>query len=167
MVMTQPAINAKGETYIVKDDKSVVLNEYAGWDPRLLKILNNLPEKVLEWKLCDVEPMDNWTLPGGKIVLLGDAAHAVLPSASQGAAMAIEDGGAIAELLARAENKSQIDAVIKAFQKLRMPRTADVAASGRRNVARWKKDDTHEESTNDHIWDYDVKAEARKFSIEL
>lgn len=94
----------------------MVLNEFEGWDPRLIKLLKHLPEKCLEWKLCDLEPMDNWTLPGGKIVLLGDAAHAVLPSASQGAAMAIEDGGAFAEVLSRIESKSQIIAAVNAYQ---------------------------------------------------
>jgi salicylate hydroxylase len=131
----------------------------------VVKILKHLPEKALEWKLCDVEPMDDWTLPGGKIILLGDAAHAVLPSASQGAAMAIEDGGAIAEILSQIETKYQIDAALKAYQELRMPRTAEVRDSGRRNVARWKSKDTHEESTNDYVWDYDVKADARKMKI--
>lgn len=111
--------------------------------------------------------MDNWALPGGKIVLLGDAAHACLPSASQGAAMAIEDGGAIAEILSRIESKSQINAAMKAYQELRMPRTAHIRESGRHNVARWKSKDTHEESTNDSVWDYDVQSEARKIPIAV
>lgn len=166
-VSTQPALHTKGDNYVVNIDSSIVQNEFKDWDPRVVKILSRLPEKTLEWKLCDVEPMDNWTLPGGKIVLLGDAAHACLPSASQGAAMAIEDGGAIAEILSRIESKSQIDAAVKAYQDLRMPRTADVRDSGRRNVARWKSKDTHEESTNDYVWDYDVKGEAMKISIAV
>ncbi|KAJ4345197.1 uncharacterized protein N0V89_011326 [Didymosphaeria variabile] len=164
-VSTQPAVQTKGDTYVVKIDSSIVKNEFKDWDPRVVKILSRLPKETLEWKLCDLEPMDNETLPGGKIVLLGDAAHACLPSASQGAAMAIEDGGAIAEILSRVTSKSQVNAAAKAYQTLRMPRTADVRDSGRRNVARWKSKDTHEESTNDYVWDYDVQAEAKQIPI--
>ncbi|KIV77545.1 hypothetical protein PV11_09335 [Exophiala sideris] len=164
-VSTQPAIHTKGSDYVVNIDSSVVVNEFADWDPRLVKILKHLPEKCLEWKLCDLEPMDNWALPGGKITLLGDAAHAVLPSSSQGAALAIEDAGAFAEILSRIEHKSQIEAAVKAYEDLRRPRTTKVRDSGRRNVARWKEKDSHEESTNDAIWDYDVIAEAKMIPI--
>ncbi|RFU35457.1 hypothetical protein B7463_g841, partial [Scytalidium lignicola] len=175
IVLTQPAIHTKGDKFVVNANQDEVVELYKHWDPRLVKILKKLPqENVLEWKLCDLDPLDSWILPGGKIVLLGDAAHAVLPSSSMGAAMGIEDGAAIAELLARAKDKSQIPAVIKAFQDLRLPRCTDVMLSGRHNVARWKTMEADSESTqathgvsvNDSFWDYDIKREAKKIAIE-
>jgi salicylate hydroxylase len=133
----------------------------------LEKILRKLPtENVLEWKLCDLAPMDSWIFPGGKIALLGDASHAMLPSAAQGAGMGIEDGAAIAELLARADDKSQIPAIMKSFQKLRLPRCAYIVESGRQNAKKWHEKDAKGGTVTDEMWNYDVKGEARSIPIE-
>lgn len=176
IVLTQPAIQTKGDKFVVKANRDDVVELYKDWDPRLVKILKQLPkDNVLEWKLCDLDPLESWILPGGKVILLGDAAHAVLPSSSMGAALGIEDGAAIAELLARATDKSQIEVLLKAYQDLRLPRCTEVMLSGRNNVARWKtivetdseaNQAKHGVSVNDAFWDYDIKAEARKMKID-
>ncbi len=62
----------------------------------------------------------------------------MLPSSSMGAAIGVEDGVAIAHLLARATDRSQIEAVLKAYQDLTLPRYTEVMLSGTRNVAKWK-----------------------------
>lgn len=45
--------------------------------------------------------LDRWVAPSHKLVILGDAAHAMVPYMSQGAAMAVEDGAALAAVLDR------------------------------------------------------------------
>jgi len=166
LVSTQPAKHTKGPKYVVPIDPSEFVDQYKDWDPKLVAILNRLPkENVLEWKLCDLEPMDSWVFPGGKIVLLGDASHAMLPSAAQGAGMGIEDGVAIAELLARATNREQIPAILKTFENLRLPRCTYIVDSGRQNAKKWHEKDAKGGTVTDEMWEYDVKGAAREISL--
>jgi salicylate hydroxylase len=93
--------------------------------------------------------VDGWkkfalfTLPEGgewtsdKIALLGDAAHAMLPFAAQGAGMAIEDAAVLAKCLgeAAAENGAGIAAALKRYAKLRRARVMRVQRTARRNGA--------------------------------
>lgn len=164
---TQPANHTKGSKFVVPIDPNEFLDHYKHWDPKLVAILKKLPqENVLEWKLCDLEPMDSWIFPGGKIVLLGDASHAMLPSAAQGAGMGIEDGSAIAELLARAKHRSQIPQVLKAFENLRLPRCTYIVDSGRQNAKKWHQQEAKGGTVTDSMWEYDVKVAAQTISLE-
>ena len=91
--------------------------------------------------------VDGWkkfalfTLPEGgdwtrdKIALLGDAVHAMLPFAAQGAGMAIEDAAVLAKCLGEAanENGDGIAAALKRYAKLRRSRVMQVQRTARRN----------------------------------
>jgi len=81
-----------------------------------------------------------FTLPGGSewtsgtIALLGDAAHAMLPFAAQGAGMAIEDAAVLAKTLSESqiETAKQITAALKRYARLRRSRVAQVERAARR-----------------------------------
>lgn len=166
--LNQPAVHVRGSAYVLPAHPTEIAEVYQGWNDRLLQIIRRLPtepDKVLEWKLCDLEPLDSWIFPGGKIALLGDACHPMLPSAAQGAGMSIEDGSCIAELLARVTDCAQIPEVLEAYQRLRLPRCTMAVDSGRQNSKKWHKSDAKGGTVADEIWDYDVKSEARKISI--
>lgn len=75
------------------------------------------------WALHDYEPLERWTV--GRIVLLGDAAHAMLPHQGQGANQAIEDAVALAHCLAEAPHDDFRQALLY-YEALRMPRTRRV-----------------------------------------
>jgi salicylate hydroxylase len=66
---------------------------------------------------------------------LGDAAHAMLPFAAQGAGMAIEDAAVLAKCLKQAagENAANIPAALKRYERLRRARVARVARAARRS----------------------------------
>ncbi|KAK5321988.1 hypothetical protein LTR43_007331 [Exophiala xenobiotica] len=167
IVLNQPAIHTRGSNFVVQVDPAEIAEVYKGWNPTLTKVIQSLPkENVLEWKLCDLEPLESWVFPGGKIALLGDAAHAMLPSAAQGAGMGIEDGACIAEILARLTDRSQIPAALMAYQDLRRPRCTYVVDSGRQNAKKWHEDNAKGGTVTDAIWDYDIKAESRRVPIE-
>ncbi|KAB8256862.1 hypothetical protein BDV32DRAFT_152883 [Aspergillus pseudonomiae] len=95
-------------------------HEFTGWDPRLTKIIG-LITKTAKWPLVSSTPLSRWTL--GKVVLLGDAAHAMLPYMSQGAAMAVEDGVALARALSRISSGTTLDDALAVFEKVRAKRT--------------------------------------------
>jgi salicylate hydroxylase len=78
---------------------------------------------------------NEWTK--GAIALLGDAAHAMLPFAAQGAGMAIEDAAVLAKCLSEAagENGAGIPAALQHYAQLRRARVARVQRTARRNGA--------------------------------
>ena len=76
---------------------------------------------------------NEWTK--GAIALLGDAAHAMLPFAAQGAGMAIEDAAVLAKCLAEAagNNGAGIPAALQRYAQARRVRVARVQRTARRN----------------------------------
>ena len=168
IVLTQKAIHTVGTAYVVGVSSAEVRNLYKDWDPNLRKILEFLPDPVLEWRLCDMEPMDSWIFPGGKICLLGDACHTMLPSAAQGAGMSIEDGAAIAELLARATDESDIHRILKTYQKMRLPRCADIISNARSDAKKLQGRDSKAKAGASSLWswDYDVIKVASSITLE-
>ncbi|RSL49442.1 hypothetical protein CEP53_009146 [Fusarium sp. AF-6] len=88
-------------TYTTKGSKKVMLKVFETFCPLVQKMLNLVPEgEVCEWRLRMYKPLPTWTQ--GSVALVGDACHPTLPHLSQGAAMAIEDGSTIAEVLLQA-----------------------------------------------------------------
>lgn len=106
--------------------------DFDGWEPRVAKLLSFVPS-TLKWKLMDRRPLDTWIHPDGALVLLGDACHPMLPYRAQGAAMAIEDGAVLGALFARLQSAEQVPTLLKAYEDLRLQRTADVQASSTLN----------------------------------
>jgi 2-polyprenyl-6-methoxyphenol hydroxylase-like FAD-dependent oxidoreductase len=55
-----------------------MLSNSKGWDPLVVGILKKV-KSCLKWNLADLQVLDTWRSKSGKVVLLGDAAHACLP----------------------------------------------------------------------------------------
>jgi len=83
----------------------------------------------LRWRrsVADRAPVRHWHK--GRVVLLGDAAHAPLQSLAQGACMAIEDGFFLAETIAAAGD--DFAAAFRRFETIRLTRTARVQLESR------------------------------------
>lgn len=139
MSSAQPDVNfAKGvsATYTTTGSKPEMMRVYGDFCPLVHRMLDLVPDgEVVEWKLRQYNPLSTWT--AGSVALLGDACHPTLPHLSQGAAMAIEDGAVIAEVLARMPDArpETVARALKAYELLRKDRTTalvDMAAySGR------------------------------------
>ncbi|KAF0330160.1 salicylate hydroxylase [Colletotrichum asianum] len=107
---TQPDSNfaaSTNATYTTKGSKTAMLNVFHDFCPLVHRMLNLVPDgQVCEWRLRMHKPLPSWVHSAGPVALLGDACHPTLPHLSQGAAMAIEDGSVVAEVLARAPDTS-------------------------------------------------------------
>jgi 3-hydroxybenzoate 6-monooxygenase len=79
------------------------------------------------WPMLDRPPILRWTR--NRIVLMGDAAHAMLQYVAQGACQAIEDAQALADCVARAP--ADIPAALAAYEQARTLRTARVQLTAR------------------------------------
>ena len=86
-----------------------------------------------KWALFTVPDGGQWT--DGAIALLGDAAHAMLPFAAQGAGMAIEDAAVLAKCLGEsaAESTANIPAALTRYARLRRVRVTRIQRAARRN----------------------------------
>jgi salicylate hydroxylase len=97
-------------------DRDEMLSAYQDWHPEVTGLIER-GERMIKWGLFDRPPLPRWR--DGRITLLGDAAHPMLPFLGLGAAMAIED----ALILARAlSESSDIGAALDRYEAARRPR---------------------------------------------
>lgn len=82
-------------------------------------------------KRCDLPSLPTWHV--APVCLIGDAAHAMLPSAGQGASMAIEDAIVLARCL---RDRPDIEAAFAAFEAVRKGQIEQLAAEARGNAGR-------------------------------
>ncbi len=132
-VAVVPADKAIEESWSLPGDPDVLRGEFAGWDARIATLLREV-EETFRWALYDREPLPVWTR--GRLTLLGDAAHPMLPHLGQGANQAIEDGMALATILARADRTSA-PVALAAYERLRRDRVAAVQRGARENGLRY------------------------------
>jgi salicylate hydroxylase len=90
-------------------------------------------ERWQKWALFACAPLATWgtTWGNGRVTLLGDAAHPMLPYLAQGAAMAIEDAAVLAACLDR---NPDVAAALRTYEATRLPRTARVQRDASRNA---------------------------------
>ncbi len=106
--------------------KKEVLADFADWHPIILSLIDKATAHF-KWALYDRAPMPHWH--DGRAVILGDAAHAMLPFMAQGAAMAIEDSYVVAQLLAA----YQIQGLAQLYNH-RIARTSKVQKAANANM---------------------------------
>jgi salicylate hydroxylase len=128
-----PANKEMQESWSAPGDPDQLRAEFAGWDGRITGLLREV-RHTFRWALYDREPLPCWTR--GRLTLLGDAAHPMLPHLGQGANQSMEDGMALATMLARADRRTA-PAVLLAYERLRRERVAEVQQGARQNGMRY------------------------------
>lgn len=119
LVAFTPAGGNSVESWTATATLRELLDEFAGWDPRLVELIT-AADTPGRWALLDREPLDHWNR--GNTTLLGDAAHPMFPFFAQGAAQAIEDGAVLA--LCLAADPDNPTAALGRYEELRRRRTA-------------------------------------------
>ncbi|HUG62775.1 MAG TPA: FAD-dependent oxidoreductase [Methylomirabilota bacterium] len=118
------------DVWDVPGDPAAVAQAFATW-PAPARDLIGLPDRWRKWALCAVPDAGSWA--SGRIALVGDAAHAMLPFVAQGGAMAIEDAAVLARLMS--EGDRPMPQRLAEYERIRRPRATAVAATARRNAA--------------------------------
>ncbi len=150
-----------------------MMEAYARWNVSLLGLIRS-SERYYKWALYDRDPLAR--SGEGRITLLGDSAHPMLPYLGQGACMAIEDACILDEAVARAPDTPA--EALRDYERLRAPRTrraqlgsghrakenhlASPLARLRRDLGMaWRNRFTADKSPNQSEWlyDYDVAGE--------
>jgi salicylate hydroxylase len=161
------------ESWSAPGDPAVLRREFEGWDPRIGNVLQQV-DKTFRWALYDREPLSTWTK--GRLTLLGDAAHPMLPHLGQGANQSIEDGMALATILAQPDT-SEVPASLLAYERLRRERVAKIQLGARQNGLRLDSAAAdlsvrdaqlaaHAEFRK-HLYSYDVVPDARAAAAAL
>ncbi|MGP4014907.1 FAD-dependent monooxygenase [Saccharopolyspora sp. 5N708] len=161
-----PSDERTTESWSAAGDPVALAAAFAGWDSPVERLLTQV-DATFWWGLYDREPLSTWT--NGRLTLLGDAAHPMLPHVGQGANQAIEDAVALAALLATRDGATAREA-LQAYESLRRPRVAEVQRGARANGQRYDSayDDLNERDAEiaasvtfrSWLYDYDVEADA-------
>ncbi|NYE94437.1 2-polyprenyl-6-methoxyphenol hydroxylase-like FAD-dependent oxidoreductase [Psychromicrobium silvestre] len=93
------------------------------------EIIDAAPGPLVGWATYDLPAVEHWH-NGRNLVIIGDAAHAVSPSAGQGASMALEDAVELAKCL---RDCPDLPSAFETFQALRKARTAKIVKYGHRS----------------------------------
>ncbi|OCH84483.1 FAD/NAD-P-binding domain-containing protein [Obba rivulosa] len=120
------------ESWTAKGSADKMRADFADFEPRVQKLLSFV-DSTLKWRLMDRQPLETWVHPAGRVTLLGDACHAMLPYRAQGAAMAIEDAAVLGVLFSHIRDIAQLKPLLYAYEELRLPRTARTQGDARSN----------------------------------
>ncbi|KAH8689152.1 hypothetical protein BGW36DRAFT_330963 [Talaromyces proteolyticus] len=163
-------------------DVRFIRNFFAPCHP-ILRTIAHMTDSCSQWRLARLEPLDTWSSPGRRLVLLGDSAHAMLPNLAQGFSSIIEDIDVLSLLL---ETRYGTSDITEMWEKLRIPRVKKLQDASTWNYQLYNSgkapgDELTSEERNRHtgdgnrdapfntlaftkwILDYDAAEETRKF----
>jgi salicylate hydroxylase len=168
IVAFSPARAGEVESWSAVGRVADLAAEFAGWDPRLGQLIA-AAERVGRWSVLDRAPLPRWV--NGRIALLGDAAHSMLPFYAQGAGQAVEDAAALAICLAAGPWAPP--AALARYERVRLPRATRVQEASRGRIAHHHLPDGPEQvardaafagedplSHNDWLYGYDAEQAA-------
>jgi salicylate hydroxylase len=137
----------QAESWSAAGERADLVAEFAGWDPRLAELIAAVPQ-LGRWGLFEREPLTRWV--GGRVGLLGDAAHPMFPFLGQGAAQAVEDAAALARQLPDAGDDAA--AGLRAYQAVRLERATLVQRESRaRGQANDLPDGPEQRARDEHL----------------
>ena len=127
VVAMAPAGDWRTESWTAEGKVEDLAREFEGWDERVQALIASATD-TRRWALYDRTPLERWTL--GRVGLLGDSAHAMLPFFGQGAAQAVEDAAVLAKCLAGTGPDGVADG-LQRYEALRKPRATQVQLMSR------------------------------------
>lgn len=135
------------ESWTATGAREQALKDFKRWSPVIRSIIEKAPV-LNRWALYDRLPLERWS--DGRVVLMGDACHPMLPFLAQGAVMAIEDAFVLAHLVTR---KPDLRDALTSYEAERKPRTSRVQAGARNNATLFHRGDPFTQlATYGPIW---------------
>lgn len=111
------------------EDALALLKDWPAY-PRIAAVLRHTPdEKLADYKIIARDPLLTWTSTGGRVLIIGDAAHATNPIAGQGGGQSVEDAATLAVCL-ELGGKARVTTALKTVEKLRYQRTSLIQEGG-------------------------------------
>jgi salicylate hydroxylase len=132
------------ESWTAKGEVADALKEFAGWHPQVCAMISSV-DATNRWALYDRDSLPQWTV--GRVTLMGDAAHAMLPYMAQGAVQSIEDAAVLAKCLKR--DADNIEGALLRYEEMRKPRASRCQEGSRRNAVLYHLPDGEEQRKRD------------------
>ncbi|MCJ1287285.1 hypothetical protein MMC26_006633 [Xylographa opegraphella] len=114
------------DTTADKDRLEWLRTRFSTWSGAIQAILATAAGATV-WRLEHCQEATQWTHEAGRLALIGDACHAILPYLGQGAALAIEDGAFLGSLFEDIRDPHDIKGALQLYETTRKPRTIVVA----------------------------------------
>jgi salicylate hydroxylase len=118
------------ESWSARGTQAELAADFRGWHPDIQAFIGAI-ETPYKWALMVRPPLERWSV--GRVTLLGDAAHSMLPFLAQGAVMAIEDGYVLARCLASHE----VETALQRYEVARRERTRRTVEGSAANIHRF------------------------------
>jgi salicylate hydroxylase len=118
------------ESWSARGTPEELIADFRGWHPDIQAFIRAI-EVPYKWALMVRAPLERWTV--GRVSLLGDAAHSMLPFLAQGAVMAIEDGYVLARCLAQYD----VQTALQHYESARRERTRRTVEGSAANIYRF------------------------------
>lgn len=128
-----------------------ILAAHAGWNDALLEMLGKVGD-IYKWGIYDREPLSQWTK--GRVALMGDAAHPMMPTLAQGASITLEDAYAIARNIAQYADEPLRG--LKAYEGERLDRARRVQLQARTQFDNNRKVPAPPPLSRDWIFEHDA-----------
>ncbi|KAE9379813.1 FAD/NAD(P)-binding domain-containing protein [Stipitochalara longipes BDJ] len=121
------------ESWSCTGDIADMRKDFAGFEETVQQVIGKLTSTPSKWLLNDRDPLAEWVYEDGQVVLLGDAAHAMLPyQVGAGAGQAIEDGYILGRALQDFfRTPGDIKQWLHLYQAVRLPRAQKVQETTR------------------------------------
>jgi 2-polyprenyl-6-methoxyphenol hydroxylase-like FAD-dependent oxidoreductase len=158
-----PSDTSVRESWSAAGDPAALAAHFAGWDPAIGEVIAAISGpggSGFRWGMYDRAPLPRWS--SGRLTLLGDAAHPMLPHLAQGANQALEDAVALGTLLGACADPASVPQALATYEELRRDRTARIQSGSRRTGAGY---DSSGSQLTDRRWIYDYDAYAAAIAL--
>lgn len=115
------------EVWVIRGDNRELCQRFSSWETRVQKLCQ-LTGDFMKWRLCDLSILKRWVHPSGKVALLGDSCHPMLPYLAQGAAQSFEDAATLRQCLARDVDLKE---ALAQYESIRLPRASLIQSKTR------------------------------------
>jgi len=128
------------EGWAIPGRRSELSALFGDWAPEVRAMIGAIDEsRLFKWGIFARRPLATW-VHGGRIALLGDAAHAMTPFLGQGASAAIEDAVILGRCLDASDNAAE---ALGRYERARMERCAFIQTESNANADRMQGDEAH------------------------
>ena len=133
----RPVNKEAHDSYNPEVDPTELSDAYKGFFSPVPELLTQV-KKCVKWTIVYLPKLPTYSSENGKVVLVGDAAHAMLPAAASASNAAIEDAGALSECVSACRSPSDLKAAVKAYEAVRKARNEriwEISMISQRNVS--------------------------------
>jgi salicylate hydroxylase len=119
------------ESWFERGDPAEFLRDFEGWHEEIQVLIKSIAEPF-KWALFLHDTLPRWSV--GRVTLLGDACHPMVPYLAQGANQALEDGIVLARCL---ETFDDVTTALQRYDAIRIPRSTRVVNESAANQKRF------------------------------